>query len=144
MRLLGPARRRGWWDAYDGVALTAESKWFIGLEQGADRMRSFQPLVVPGLLQTPMCREMVMMATSLTREPPERMKVLIDMEFGWPDDLGLVYVEAVGRRPTYLGALADVWTYAGLWDRLTALALSPDESLQMLRDTVERSTPPHG
>jgi hypothetical protein len=211
--LAAEARQRGWWDTYDEVALPDDSKWFIGLEQGACRTRSFEPLVVHGLLQTPAYREIIMTATSSAREPHERIQVLIEisrrrqealfadkplelhavldeaalhrvvgtpqvmhdqlthlatladqhenitiqvipyeagphpglhgsfavMDFGWPDDPGLVYVEANGRRPTYMAHLADIWTYAGLFDQLTALALPPRESRHKLRDMAQRA-----
>jgi transcriptional regulator with XRE-family HTH domain len=51
VRLAREARRKGWWHTYGRVLPT----WFepyIGLESEAVRLRDFQPLVMPGLLQT--------------------------------------------------------------------------------------------
>jgi transcriptional regulator with XRE-family HTH domain len=51
LRLAREARRKGWWHTYGRVLPT----WFeayIGLESEAIRLRDFQPLVMPGLLQT--------------------------------------------------------------------------------------------
>ncbi|HEX5740474.1 MAG TPA: helix-turn-helix transcriptional regulator [Pilimelia sp.] len=45
------ARRRGWWQRYDDVL----PQWFqvyVGLEAEAAEIRTFQPQLVPGLLQT--------------------------------------------------------------------------------------------
>jgi transcriptional regulator with XRE-family HTH domain len=51
VQLAREARRKGWWYTYGRVLPT----WFeayIGLESEAVRLRDFQPLVMPGLLQT--------------------------------------------------------------------------------------------
>jgi hypothetical protein len=61
------------------------------------------------------------------------------MEFGWPDDPGFVYVEPLGERPTYLSGRPDIYAYSSVFDRLISLALSPSETLQMLRDLAGRS-----
>ena len=45
------SRARGWWNDYSG-RLTEEMERFYGLEQGATRIRTFQALLIPGLLQT--------------------------------------------------------------------------------------------
>ena len=42
------AKQRGWWQLY-GTVLTSA---YVGLEAAATEFRSFEPLVVPGLLQT--------------------------------------------------------------------------------------------
>ena len=46
------ANQRGWWDEWDEASLPSKLRRCIGLEDGARRMRSFQPSVIPGLLQT--------------------------------------------------------------------------------------------
>jgi transcriptional regulator with XRE-family HTH domain len=45
------ARKRGWWHEYFGV-LPKLHLTFIGLEAEAGRIRTYQPQLVPGLLQT--------------------------------------------------------------------------------------------
>ncbi|MER6814369.1 helix-turn-helix transcriptional regulator [Spirillospora sp. NPDC000708] len=45
------ARQRGWWALYKNE-LAPEYLRYIGYENGASIIRSFQPLLVPGLLQT--------------------------------------------------------------------------------------------
>jgi hypothetical protein len=104
--LAAEARERSWWDRYDPSDLPAESKRFIGLEQGAVRMRCFEPLIIQGLLQTPAYRRAAVTATSPTPRPVEqvaalveiterRQQVLVEPE---PLDLWVVLDEAALRR----------------------------------------------
>jgi transcriptional regulator with XRE-family HTH domain len=46
------AKQRGWWTRYSRL-LDAELQRFFGLEYGAEAVRTYENLVVPGLLQTP-------------------------------------------------------------------------------------------
>src|SRR5437764_9696656 len=48
VQLAREARRQGWWHAYKEVFTGT----FVGLEADASSLRAFQPLLVPGLLQT--------------------------------------------------------------------------------------------
>lgn len=43
---------QGWWHAY-GDVVPAWFELYVSLEQAASRIRTFEPLLVPGLLQTP-------------------------------------------------------------------------------------------
>ncbi|MBB6171010.1 transcriptional regulator with XRE-family HTH domain [Nocardiopsis mwathae] len=45
------ARQRAWWDSYK-KDLSETYSHFIGMEAGAERIRTWQPLIIPGLLQT--------------------------------------------------------------------------------------------
>jgi transcriptional regulator with XRE-family HTH domain len=47
------AHKRSWWEHYDDDTVPDWLERFIGLEQGAERIRAYQPAVVHGLLQTP-------------------------------------------------------------------------------------------
>ncbi|MFF3432267.1 helix-turn-helix domain-containing protein [Streptomyces sp. NPDC002602] len=49
MRMASESKRRGWWVAYGDVPYAA----YIGLETEASSIRSYEPLLIPGLLQTP-------------------------------------------------------------------------------------------
>ncbi|MFD3870336.1 helix-turn-helix domain-containing protein [Streptomyces sp. NPDC058623] len=49
MRQAGESGRQGWWVAYGEVPYVV----YIGLEMGASSLHSYEPLLVPGLLQTP-------------------------------------------------------------------------------------------
>jgi transcriptional regulator with XRE-family HTH domain len=51
MLLAREARQRGWWQAY-GDVLPTEYSSYIGLETETRWMRSYQQLLIPGLLQT--------------------------------------------------------------------------------------------
>jgi transcriptional regulator with XRE-family HTH domain len=51
VQLARDARRRGWWHAY-GRVLPPWFEAYVGLESDAVRLCDFQPMVVPGLLQT--------------------------------------------------------------------------------------------
>jgi hypothetical protein len=58
------------------------------------------------------------------------------MQFDWPDDPGLVYVEPA--RAAFLESRRDVHLYSQLFDRLLGVASSPMESVQILRDASRR------
>jgi transcriptional regulator with XRE-family HTH domain len=47
------ARDMGWWQRYDQHEVPNWLSLFVGLEQGASDLRTYQPVVMPGLLQTP-------------------------------------------------------------------------------------------
>lgn len=51
-QLARDGRKRGWWDPYDKM-LPEATTTFIGLEAEAASVLVFEPLTVPGLLQTP-------------------------------------------------------------------------------------------
>ncbi len=48
-QLRADARQRGWWDARP--SLEGDAKRFYGLEDGATRIRTYESLIIPGLLQ---------------------------------------------------------------------------------------------
>ncbi|WP_199485348.1 helix-turn-helix domain-containing protein [Actinomadura craniellae] len=52
LQLARDARKAGWWHSFRDV-LPDPYQVFIGLEEGAVAVRTFEPLMVPGLLQTP-------------------------------------------------------------------------------------------
>jgi transcriptional regulator with XRE-family HTH domain len=45
------AKQRGWWSGYSGL-FSAELQRFFGLEHGAQTIRTYESLIIPGLLQT--------------------------------------------------------------------------------------------
>jgi transcriptional regulator with XRE-family HTH domain len=51
VQLAREARRKGWWHTY-GRVLPNWFEAYLGLEAEAVRLRDFQPLVIPGILQT--------------------------------------------------------------------------------------------
>ncbi|MGW0366791.1 helix-turn-helix domain-containing protein [Streptomyces sp. NPDC002990] len=61
MRLARESGRQGWWNAYGDVPYGP----YIGLEAQAAAIRTYEPLVIPGLLQTPAyAREVIAGAVS--------------------------------------------------------------------------------
>ena len=66
IELARDARERGWWDQYKSVFPGA----YVGLEAEASNIRMFQPLVIPGLLQTAEYATELTRA-SLIRDPDE-------------------------------------------------------------------------
>jgi hypothetical protein len=55
------------------------------------------------------------------------------MEFGWPDDPGIVFVETIPDHPAYYTSRGQVYAFAQAFESITAIALSPTETLEMIR-----------
>ncbi|GIF25914.1 transcriptional regulator with XRE-family HTH domain [Actinoplanes tereljensis] len=55
-------KARGWWQSYNDVVMPDWFELYVGLEGAAARIRTFEPQVVPGLLQAPSYMEAVMRA----------------------------------------------------------------------------------
>lgn len=51
IQLAKEARKRDWWQSYNDV-LSKSLATFIGLESAAEALRVYQPIVVPGIVQT--------------------------------------------------------------------------------------------
>jgi transcriptional regulator with XRE-family HTH domain len=96
------AKQRGWWQLY-GTILTSA---YVGLEAAAAELRSFEPLVVPGLLQTEeYARAMVLAGwpNMSTEEVEQRIRVRMKRQsLLFQDDplqLSIILDEAALRRP---------------------------------------------
>ncbi len=96
------AKQRGWWQLY-GQVLTGA---YVGLEAAATELRSFEPLVVPGLLQTEeYARAMVLAGwpDMSAEEVEQRIRVRMKRQsLLYQDDplrLSIVLDEAALRRP---------------------------------------------
>ncbi|WP_067639250.1 helix-turn-helix domain-containing protein [Actinomadura latina] len=70
IQLAREARRPGWWHSFRDV-LPDPYEVYIGLESGAAVIRAFQPLVVPGFLQTPDYARAVIRGGPQELEPDE-------------------------------------------------------------------------
>ena len=46
------SRQKGWWESYSADTLPSWFSLFVGLEQGAAQIQSYEAQLVPGLLQT--------------------------------------------------------------------------------------------
>jgi transcriptional regulator with XRE-family HTH domain len=205
------SRERGWWERFEHLLVPDWLSMFVGLEQGAAEIRSFQPIALPGLLQTPdyaaavMRRDVRRRSTReierlvdlrtarqgiLSRsEEPTRLSVVLDesvlsrgpgelqlmaaqlqhlgdmaarpnitlrvlpldqgvhslapgpfsiLTFPWKQpDPGIAYVEYRGGA-LYLEEFEDVESHTLAFEGLADLALSPEESLAMVREASER------
>lgn len=102
------ANAKAWWDEYSDADVSRDWKTYIGIEQGASAMRSFESGIVPGLLQT---RDYAFAAISTVLTgtmPAERAASVAEVRlrrqrvlFEGREPLGLwaVLDEAVLRRP---------------------------------------------
>lgn len=98
------ARERTWWSQYRDVATPALLQ-LIGYESAATVRRNFEPLLVPGLLQTEEYARAVIPALN-ERIPPNRVDTLVEIrmrrqeliERANPPELFFVLDEAVIRR----------------------------------------------
>jgi transcriptional regulator with XRE-family HTH domain len=96
------AKQRGWWQLY-GTVLTSA---YVGLEAAAAELRSFEPLVIPGLLQTEAYARAMVLAgwpNMSTEEVEQRIRVRMKRQsLLYQDDplqLSIVLDEAALRRP---------------------------------------------
>lgn len=65
------SRQKGWWERYDANTLPSWFSLFVGLEQGASRIRSYEAQLIPGLLQTKDYAEAVARRGTAERAEPE-------------------------------------------------------------------------
>jgi hypothetical protein len=204
------SRGLGWWQRYEERDLPRWHSLYVGLEQGASRLRAYEPQLVHGLLQTPdyaaavirrgpspradeqVARLVNLRATrqsALTRTvDPLEVWVVLDeaalrrvaggaatmaaqlnhvadladdrpnvtvqvlpfdagphgsvfgaftiLAFPWATDAGVAYGE-YRTGAIYCEELREVEEHSLTFQQLCALALSPDESTRLLRDTAE-------
>lgn len=128
------ARQQGWWHPYSNL-LGRPYATYIGLETAAESLRLFEPLTVPGLLQTELYAHVIIRTSTreLGRDEIERrVEVRLrrqDVIFKSEDPLRLNVVldEAVLRRET--GGPA---TMAGQVRRLIEASAHPRVRVQVL------------
>ncbi len=103
VQLARDARRKGWWHSY-GRVLPPWFEAYIGLESDAARLRDFQPLVVPGLLQTEGYARAVLRAAphagrgeDVDRQVALRMQRQAILDQASPPEAWLVISESVLR-----------------------------------------------
>lgn len=97
------SRRKSWWDRYR-EAISATHYTFLEYEASASRLRTFQALLVPGLLQTRMYTEAVMRAYSPSEDRfkrgveirEKRKEQLLDADSG--PEMFFILDEAVIHR----------------------------------------------
>ncbi|MET7393121.1 helix-turn-helix transcriptional regulator [Dactylosporangium sp. NPDC005572] len=102
LKIAREARQKGWWQLYGDVLTGA----YVGLEAAADHIRSYEALVVPGLLQTEEYAQAMIHAARpdiSATEVEKRVRVRMGRQSlltqDDPIDLWVVLDEAVLRRP---------------------------------------------
>ncbi len=133
VQLARDARRKGWWHSYGAVV----PPWFeayVGLESSAARLRDFQPLVVPGLLQTEGYARAVLRAAphagaseDIDRQVALRMQRQAILDQEGPPEVWAVLSESVLRAQ--VGGPAVMRAQLR---RLAELAARPNLTLQVL------------
>ena len=71
-------REKGWWERYDDDIVPGYMSDFIGLEQGASLIRTFDPTIVPGLLQTREYME-AMTVSDMVRRTGRLVRQIVDV-----------------------------------------------------------------
>jgi len=137
VQLAREARRKGWWHTY-GRVLPHWFEPYIGLESEAVRLRDFQPLVIPGLLQTEDYARAVLRAaphagssTEIDRLVALRMGRQRILGQDRPPDLWVVLSESVLR--VQVGGRAVMRAQL---QRLAWVAERPNVTLQVLPFTT--------
>jgi len=134
VQLARDARRKGWWHGY-GRALPPWFEAYVGLESAAARLRDYQPMVVPGLLQTQGYARAVLQAAphaggsreDIGRQVALRMQRQAILDQASPPEVRVVLSEAVLR--VRAGGAAVMRAQL---QRLAELAERPNITLQVL------------
>ncbi|GAA1306547.1 helix-turn-helix transcriptional regulator [Planotetraspora silvatica] len=129
LELAREAGRRGWWHAFGDVLPGP----YVGLEAEAASVRNYEPLLIPGLLETESYARAVVGA-ALVKDPAEiERRITVRMErqrrLTMPDglDLWVVLDEAALRRP-----VGGPPVMAEQLRRLSEIAVQPNVTLQVL------------
>jgi DNA-binding XRE family transcriptional regulator len=134
--LVGETKKPGWWHKFADI-VPDHFDLFIGLEEAAARVATFQLAVLPGLLQTPEYREAVMWAEfpGTSSEDLERyLDILHRRQMRLQDsgfELCALLCESILRRP--IGGPA-VMTDQVL--HLYAMSSLPNVAIQIVPDRV--------
>jgi transcriptional regulator with XRE-family HTH domain len=128
------ARKRGWWQSYDDVL----PEWFqtyIGLEAEASQIQTFEPQIVPGILQTADYAQAVMRVEhpdATDAEVKRRVELRLKrQENDAPPKLWVVLDEAVLRR-----AVGGTQVMNAQVKRLVEVAGRPGNMIQVLPFTA--------
>jgi hypothetical protein len=103
VQLAREARRKGWWHGY-GRVLPPWFEAYVGLESAAARLSDYQPMVVPGLLQTQGYARAVLQAAphagrgeDISGQVALRMRRQAILDQAGPPEVRVVLSEAVLR-----------------------------------------------
>lgn len=135
MRLARESGQQGWWNAYGDIPYGA----YIGLEAEAVAIRCYEPLVIPGLLQTPAYARAVIAGTipqATAEQAATRLQVRLRRQRrlgaqGNPLRLWAVLDESVLRR-----AVGSREVMREQLEHLTHLGAQPHITVQVLPHDV--------
>lgn len=101
--LASAAKTEGWWQSYSGT-IARWSELFFSMEAGASRLRQFESMIIPGLLQAPAYIEAVVLTKrpklsegkkeSLIKVKQERQRILT-RSFPAPPECESIITEAM-------------------------------------------------
>ncbi|WP_434593608.1 helix-turn-helix domain-containing protein [Streptomyces sp. A5-4] len=72
------AQKQKWWRKYSAVINTTQYGGYLELEQSANTLRSYEPLLIPGLLQTPEYARQVITAMRVDLDA-KQVEALVDV-----------------------------------------------------------------
>mgnify|MGYP003777214643 CR=1 FL=1 len=135
LELARQANKRGWWHRYSDL-LDASFQTYLGLEQAAPVIRTFELQFVPGLLQTPdYARAVTRLAYTSVQEVERRVELRLQRQRllstdhkDPPTRLWAVVDESVLRR--WVGS--DVRVLRAQLDHLLAMSELPNVALQVV------------
>ncbi|MEU4178211.1 helix-turn-helix transcriptional regulator [Streptomyces sp. NPDC026589] len=78
LKLTREGARRGWWQSYRNV-LSPAYEDLISLESEADQISTWQPSVIPGLLQTGEYARQIIAATAMSAAVEDRVDALVEV-----------------------------------------------------------------
>ncbi|MFS0695141.1 helix-turn-helix domain-containing protein [Streptomyces nitrosporeus] len=141
LRLTREGARRGWWQSYRTV-LSQPYEDLISLESEAEQISTWQPTVIPGLLQTGEYARQIISATAMSEAIEDAVSTLVDVRLARQTVL-------VGDSPLTLWAIigesalrtetADPQTMREQLGRLLRLGEQPTITIQVM----PASAPPH-
>lgn len=77
--LVSAAKQRSWWDEYSELVMGPDSRRYIGLEWGASSIRTYEALVVHGVMQTEAYAEAVIRGSGAASRPAELVARLLEV-----------------------------------------------------------------
>jgi hypothetical protein len=73
------ARKKGWWERYDEHTMPDWLEVFVGLEQGASRLRAYQTAVFHGLLHTPEYAAAILRSSTTELASEEKVERIVEL-----------------------------------------------------------------
>lgn len=130
MQVAREARQKGWWHLYGSVLTGA----YVGLEQEAERVRSYEAQCIPGLFQTPDYANLIIQAakpditaSDLERRIDVRIKRQSLLVADLPLDFWAILDESILRR-----VIGSPVVMRQQLDRVVEMAKLPNVTLQVL------------